>query len=84
MSLIWMVPVSGVLALIFVAYLAWDVLRRDTGSIVENKHKRNAGHNIPWAPEAGQDLQDKQPPSGHYTVCKPLPLYCFRMRLRSG
>ncbi|HEX7587416.1 MAG TPA: sodium-translocating pyrophosphatase [Anaerolineae bacterium] len=32
MNLIWVVPVSGVLALLFVAYLAWDVLRRDTGS----------------------------------------------------
>ena len=32
MSLIWIVPVSGVLALLFVIYLAWDVLRRDTGT----------------------------------------------------
>ncbi len=32
MSLIWIVPVSGVLALLFVAYLAWDVLRRDAGT----------------------------------------------------
>lgn len=32
MSLIWVVPVSGVLGLLFVAYLAWDVLRRDTGT----------------------------------------------------
>ncbi len=32
MSLIWIVPVSGVLALLFVLYLAWDVLRRDTGT----------------------------------------------------
>ncbi len=32
MSLIWMVPVSGVLALLFVAYLAWDVLKRDKGT----------------------------------------------------
>ncbi len=32
MSLIWMVPVSGVLALLFVVYLAWDVMRRDTGT----------------------------------------------------
>ena len=32
MDLIWVVPVSGVLALLFVAYLAWDVLRRDKGT----------------------------------------------------
>ncbi|MDE3090467.1 MAG: sodium/proton-translocating pyrophosphatase, partial [Chloroflexota bacterium] len=32
MNLIWIVPVSGVLALLFVVYLAWDVLRRDTGT----------------------------------------------------
>src|SRR5688572_26443039 len=32
MSLMWVVPVSGVLALAFVLYLAWDVLRRDKGT----------------------------------------------------
>ncbi|MBI3913315.1 MAG: sodium-translocating pyrophosphatase [Chloroflexi bacterium] len=32
MNLVWIVPVSGVLALAFVVYLAWDVLRRDTGT----------------------------------------------------
>ncbi len=32
MDLVWIVPVSGVLTLLFVIYLAWDVLRRDTGT----------------------------------------------------
>ncbi len=32
MNLIWIVPLSGVLGLAFVVYLAWDVLRRDTGT----------------------------------------------------
>ncbi len=32
MNLFWVVPVSGVLALLFVVYLAWDVLRRDKGT----------------------------------------------------
>ncbi len=32
MNLVWIVPLSGVLGLAFVAYLAWDVLRRDTGT----------------------------------------------------
>ncbi len=32
MNLIWVVPVSGLLALLFVAYLAWDVLKRDKGT----------------------------------------------------
>ena len=32
MELVWIIPVSGVLALLFVGYLAWDVLRRDTGT----------------------------------------------------
>ena len=32
MDLIWVVPVSGVLALLFVVYLAVSVLRRDTGT----------------------------------------------------
>ncbi len=32
MNLVWAVPVSGALALLFVVYLAWDVLRRDTGT----------------------------------------------------
>ncbi|MGE5141203.1 MAG: sodium/proton-translocating pyrophosphatase, partial [Rudaea sp.] len=29
----WVIPISGVLTLVFVAYLAWDVLRRDTGTV---------------------------------------------------
>ncbi|MBF8266977.1 MAG: V-type H(+)-translocating pyrophosphatase [Dehalococcoidia bacterium] len=32
MGLVWIVPVSGVVAVIFAMYLMWDVLRRDTGS----------------------------------------------------
>ena len=32
MELIWMVPVSGFAAVFFAIYLAWDVLRRDTGT----------------------------------------------------
>ena len=32
MNLVWVVPVSGVLALLFVVYLAWDVMRRDKGT----------------------------------------------------
>lgn len=32
MGLVWVIPVSGVLTLFFVAYLAWDVLRRETGT----------------------------------------------------
>jgi K(+)-stimulated pyrophosphate-energized sodium pump len=32
MDLVWVIPVSGVLALAFVAYLAYDVLHRDTGT----------------------------------------------------
>lgn len=32
MDLMWLVPASGVIALIFVLYLAWDVLRRDRGT----------------------------------------------------
>ena len=32
MNLVWIVPVSGVLALAFVVYLAWDVMRRDKGT----------------------------------------------------
>ncbi len=32
MNLFWVVPISGVLALLFVVYLAWDVLRRDKGT----------------------------------------------------
>lgn len=32
MNLIWVVPVAGLVAVIFVVYLAWDVLRRDTGT----------------------------------------------------
>lgn len=32
MSLILIVPISGLLGLLFVAYLAWDVLRRDSGT----------------------------------------------------
>jgi K(+)-stimulated pyrophosphate-energized sodium pump len=30
-NLIWVVPVSGLLAVIVAAFLAWDVMRRDTG-----------------------------------------------------
>jgi len=29
---LWVVPISGILAVLFVAYLAWDVLRRDEGT----------------------------------------------------
>lgn len=29
---IWIVPISGILSILFVAYLAWDVLQRDTGT----------------------------------------------------
>jgi K(+)-stimulated pyrophosphate-energized sodium pump len=32
MNLVWIVPLSGLLGLAFVVYLAWDVLRRDTGT----------------------------------------------------
>ncbi len=32
MELIWMVPLAGFAAVIFAVYLAWDVLRRDTGT----------------------------------------------------
>lgn len=32
MGLVWVIPVSGILTLIFVAYLAWDVLHRETGT----------------------------------------------------
>lgn len=32
MNLFWVVPISGLLALLFVVYLAWDVLRRDKGT----------------------------------------------------
>ena len=32
MDIIWVVPFSGLLTLAFVAYLAWDVMRRDTGT----------------------------------------------------
>lgn len=32
MNLFWVVPISGLLALLFVIYLAWDVLRRDKGT----------------------------------------------------
>ncbi len=32
MNLVWIIPVSGVLTLLFVIFLAWDVLRRDTGT----------------------------------------------------
>jgi K(+)-stimulated pyrophosphate-energized sodium pump len=32
MNLVWIVPLSGLLSIAFVAYLAWDVLRQDTGT----------------------------------------------------
>lgn len=32
MDLVWIIPVSGILGLLFVLYLAWDVLRRGTGT----------------------------------------------------
>jgi K(+)-stimulated pyrophosphate-energized sodium pump len=32
MDLLWLVPASSILTLIFVLYLAWDVLRRDKGT----------------------------------------------------
>ena len=32
MELVWIVPISGLLTILLVAYLAWDVLRRDTGT----------------------------------------------------
>ena len=32
MDLIWVVPFSGILAVVVAAFLAWDVMRRDTGS----------------------------------------------------
>ncbi|MBI3973982.1 MAG: sodium-translocating pyrophosphatase [Chloroflexi bacterium] len=33
MEFIWIVPLSGVLAVLVAAYFAWDVLRRDVGSV---------------------------------------------------
>ncbi|MGQ9674757.1 MAG: V-type H(+)-translocating pyrophosphatase [Chloroflexota bacterium] len=32
MDLIWIIPASGLLTVVFVVYLIWDVLRRDTGT----------------------------------------------------
>ena len=32
MGLIWIVPVAGFAAVLFSLWLAWDVLRRDTGT----------------------------------------------------
>ena len=32
MELVWMVPVTGVAAVLFAFWLAWDVLRRPTGT----------------------------------------------------
>ena len=32
LNLMWVVPVCGVAAILFAIYLAWDVLRRDTGT----------------------------------------------------
>lgn len=32
MNLVWIVPVAGVITILFALYLAWDVLRRDTGN----------------------------------------------------
>ena len=31
MSFVWIVPAAGILAVLVAAYLAWDVMRRDTG-----------------------------------------------------
>jgi len=33
MNLVWIVPLSGLLSIAFVAYLAWDVLRQDIGTL---------------------------------------------------
>jgi K(+)-stimulated pyrophosphate-energized sodium pump len=32
MELVWLIPVAGVAAVLFALWLAWDVLRRDTGT----------------------------------------------------
>ena len=32
MNLVWIVPVAGLVTILFAFYLAWDVLRRDTGN----------------------------------------------------
>ena len=32
MQLVWLVPVTGVAAILFALWLAWDVLRRDAGT----------------------------------------------------
>ncbi|MGE5619715.1 MAG: sodium-translocating pyrophosphatase [Sphingomonadaceae bacterium] len=32
MNLVWVVPTAGVVTILFALYLAWDVLRRDTGN----------------------------------------------------
>ena len=32
MELIWLVPVTGIGAILFALWLAWDVLRRPTGT----------------------------------------------------
>ncbi len=32
MELVWIVPVAGLVTILFAFYLAWDVLRRDTGN----------------------------------------------------
>src|SRR3989304_3892151 len=32
MELIWLIPVAGLAAVFYAAYLTWDVLRRDAGT----------------------------------------------------
>ncbi len=32
MAIVWVIPAAGVLAVLYAIYLAWDVLRRDTGT----------------------------------------------------
>jgi len=32
MTLVWVIPVAGIAAMVFAFWLAWDVLRRDTGT----------------------------------------------------
>src|SRR3990172_7756030 len=32
MELVWLIPIGGLAAIFYAAWLAWDVLRRDTGT----------------------------------------------------